>query len=242
MTGRRNVSSVTLQALGENRFCAAEIYGKLANICGDIDARTVKRTDLFKQMVGGDAIYAERKHRDPFTFVSIATPLFSANEAPMTSDQTQAYFDRWITIPFPNRFRGTDREDPDLVSKLCTADELEGVLVGAVEGLRRLVARGRFDIPPSVERKTDEYRETLDSVRAFLKERCEFVGRGKGWVPRPGCYRDYQSFCEAEGRNALKAPNFYARLREDYRGHVEAKTRRGVRGFTGIKLKPRIWS
>jgi phage/plasmid-associated DNA primase len=101
--GRANVSATSLQALSENRFSGAELFGRLANICGDLDARAVKRTDLFKQLTGGDLIQAERKFAHPFSFTCFALPLFSANEAPLSSDQTDAWFDRWLVVPFEVR-------------------------------------------------------------------------------------------------------------------------------------------
>ena len=112
LLGDANVSSIPLQTLSENRFAAAQIYGKLANICGDLDARSIKRSDLFKQITGGDVIMAEHKYGHPFNFTSYALPIFSANEAPLSSDQTEAWFDRWLIVPMEARFRGTDREDP----------------------------------------------------------------------------------------------------------------------------------
>jgi len=105
LLGRRNVTAIPLQALGESRFNVAELYGKLANVAGDLDSRALRRSDLFKTLTGGqDAIAAERKFHHPFTFTPFATLLFSANEAPMSSDQTDAYFDRWIILPFDVRF------------------------------------------------------------------------------------------------------------------------------------------
>jgi putative DNA primase/helicase len=53
LLGRRNVSAVPLQAFGESRFAAAEVHGKLANVCGDLDSRALRRSDLFKTITGG---------------------------------------------------------------------------------------------------------------------------------------------------------------------------------------------
>jgi putative DNA primase/helicase len=234
LLGSRNVSAVPLQELGENRFAAAELYGKLANVCGDLDARTIQRTDLFKLIVGGDPVSADRKHRDRFTFTCHALLIFSANTPPMTSDQTQAWFDRWITIPFPNRFRGTSREDIHLREKLTSEAELEGLLVRAVRGLQRLMARGRFDVPASVSAKAEEYREALDSVRAFIKAECR-IERG-AWTKRADLYGRYETFCHGENRHVLKASNVYARLRDDYPGQIAEAKRRGERGFQGVAL------
>jgi hypothetical protein len=44
-----------------------------------------QRTDLFKTLTGGDRISGEKKYHDAFDFLSFATLMFSANEAPMWS-------------------------------------------------------------------------------------------------------------------------------------------------------------
>lgn len=70
LLGAANISNVPLQSSTENRFAAAEVFGKLADICGDLDARAIEQTDVFKMMTGGDSILAERKDRDHFSFTS----------------------------------------------------------------------------------------------------------------------------------------------------------------------------
>ena len=137
LLGAANVASVPVQVFGENRFASAELFGKLANVAGDLDARAIKRSDVFKMITGGDPIMAERKNCHPFSFVSFALPLFSANEPPISSDQTQAWFDRWLILPMERRIEGTSLCDPFLEAKLTTSDELAGALVLAVDGLRR---------------------------------------------------------------------------------------------------------
>jgi hypothetical protein len=67
LLGPRNVSSVPLQAFGESRFATADVYGKLANLCGDLDARALRRSDTFKTLTGGsDAVRDERKYETAF--------------------------------------------------------------------------------------------------------------------------------------------------------------------------------
>src|SRR5262249_9765895 len=163
LLGPENVSAVSLQALGEQRFAASDLFGKLANICGDLDARAIEHTDFFKQITGGDLVRAEFKFRDAFTFQSYALPLFSANELLRTAHQTDPGFDRWIVPPMARRFEGAT-DDPTLATTL--AAELEGLLVHAVVGLRRLMAHGRFMLPSSVVAAGRRYRQTLDTVRA----------------------------------------------------------------------------
>jgi putative DNA primase/helicase len=82
LLGESNVSNVALQDLEENRFRAAELYGKLANIFADLDARGLQSSSMFKTLTTGDYITAERKHAQPFRFRSYAKLLFSANKIP----------------------------------------------------------------------------------------------------------------------------------------------------------------
>ena len=60
--GPENVSGLTLQQLSENTgFNEAELFGKLANICGDIPERALKDTGILKKLTGKDIIHANRK-------------------------------------------------------------------------------------------------------------------------------------------------------------------------------------
>ena len=98
--GADNVSNVSLQQLASNRFAAASLEGKLANICADLPATRLEDTQLFKGITGGgDIIQAERKFQASFSFKPFARLLFSANRLPQSPDSSEAFFDRWIIVP-----------------------------------------------------------------------------------------------------------------------------------------------
>jgi len=238
LLGPANVVSVPLQELGESRFAAAEMYGKLANLCGDLDARALKRSDVFKILTGGtDAIMAERKYRDPFYFVPFATMIFSANEPPASSDQTDAYFDRWIVLPFPRRFTEAEA-DPHLLASLTTAAELSGLLLKSVLALGDLLDRGRFDLPASVREAGSAYRDTIDTVTAFLDECCVVSLTAR--VTRRALYAGYRSWCQGNGRLPVSQQHFAPRVRQEFGGVEigEGKLGSGAeRGWTGFGLR-----
>lgn len=231
LVGDRNVSAVPLQALAENRFAAAELFGKLANISGDLDARAIRNTDLFKMATGNDAILAERKYGAAFSFVPFTTFVFAANEAPISSDQTDAWFDRWLVVPFDNRIPD-ERVDPHLLARLTTPAELSGLLAKAAPALRRLMARNGFDQPASVQKAGESYRDKLDTVRGFVAEFCTL--HADAWVPRPALYRSYRSWAGESGRLPVSVEKFNEHLRRAYT--VTETTRRGARGWAGIGL------
>lgn len=231
LLGPANCAAVPLQLLGENRFAAAELFGKLANVAGDLDARGIRQTDIFKMATGGDPIMAERKNCHPFTFTPFATFIFAANEAPISSDQTDAWFDRWLVVPLERRIPD-DEVDPHLAAKLTAADELAGLLVLAVDGLRRLVDRGRFDLPEPVAQAGEVYRDRLDTVRGFLNEMC--VITPDAWIPRAALYKEYRRWATESGRLPVSATNFNDHLRSNLGRQIEERTRKGTRGWGGI--------
>ncbi len=234
LLGTANVSAVPLQVLTERPFASAQLLHKLANIAGALDARAVRRSDLFKMITGGDSIMAEHKYGQAFNFVPGAKLLFSANEAPMSSDQSDAWFDRWVIVPIERRIPD-DQVDVLLESKLTTPDELSGLLVLAVEGLRRLMLRGAFGLPKAAREAGDKYRDRLDTVRGFVVECC--VLHPDSWSPRSALYRSYRQWCSESGRMAVSADRFYDHLRTNYIGEVEESRRHGgTRGFIGIGL------
>jgi P4 family phage/plasmid primase-like protien len=233
LLGERNVSAIPLQAFSDNRFAAAELFGKLANVCGDLDARTVRHSDVFKAWTGGDLLLAERKYGAPFAFCPTAVPIFSANEPPLSSDQSDAWFDRWLIVPMERRIP-EDQRDPHLARKLVTEAELEGLLVEAVEGLERLMRRGRFDLPESVRRAGEGYRDRLDTVRGFVGECCHLDP--DLWTPRPVLYAFYRDWAKDGGRFPVSAATFFDHLRRGFAGRIEERTRRGKRGWLGIGL------
>ena len=74
LVGHNNISAVTPQALDSSQFSSAQLYGKLANLVGDVDPRIFKSTEQFKQLTGGDYMMAQHKHKDPFVFVPYHHP------------------------------------------------------------------------------------------------------------------------------------------------------------------------
>lgn len=223
LLGRQNCAYVPLQVLAENRFAPAQLYGKLANVCGDLDSRAVKRSDLFKQVTGGDTIMAEHKNKDPFHFTSFATPIFSANEAPASDDQTDAWFDRWVIVPFNNRFEGTS-DDPHVLARLVTADEMSGLLRHAIDGLRRLMLRGRFELPESVKAENARYRREIDTVRTFVEDECTLDPTES--IDRSELFKRYIEWCRSSRRIPVTNSRFYQSLQQEYGGQIEPRSRK----------------
>lgn len=237
LLGVANVSQEPLQSLTENRFRVANLDGKLANICGDIPSKPLEDSGVFKMLVGGDWITAERKNEPTFVFKNKAKLIFSANKLPRTRDNTNGFYRRWIIIRFPNTFNEkTPGFDPNLLSKLTTPEELSGLLNIAIWGLERLKDRGYYEIPQSVRDEIEEYNVENDSVKQFLNERCEL--RLGEIIKRTTLYSAYTEFCTYNGERPVGRMEFNRRLRENLPG-VKMRNDLGAMAWSGLALAPR---
>ena len=81
LLGEENIASLDLKELGD-RFKTAEMFGKLANIGDDIGDEFIANPAIFKKLVTGERVSAERKGQNPFEFNNYSKLLFSANNIP----------------------------------------------------------------------------------------------------------------------------------------------------------------
>ena len=92
--------------------------------------------------------------------------IFSANQIPASSDQTNPYFRRWCIIPFYKTFEG----DPSIQERLDTDSERSGILNLMLYGRRLLMSEGFDDIP--LEKVRRMYNRNASLVKDFIDQEC----------------------------------------------------------------------
>lgn len=230
LLGVENVSAVSLADMAGDRFSAAQLLGKIANIAGDIDGKYLETTARFKAITGEDLVSAERKYGDRFDFTPWAVPVFSANKIPGSADVTTGYLARWVVVEFPHDFTGG--EDRTLTNRLITKAELSGIALKAVPALRRLMSRGEFYLPESAKAAQEDFRRKVDQVRTWIDE-CADLDPAHPFVERTWLYGGYTRWAKRDGHKPVKAQEFYQRL--ETAGAQPLKSN-GTRGFRKIKV------
>lgn len=169
MLGEQNVSALDLKELGD-RFSSAMMYGKLANIGDDIgdDFLHGDQVSIFKKIVTGNRIKAERKGQDPFEFEPYLKLLFSANDLPRMRDKTGAVLRRLIIVPFNATFdKAAEDFDPYIKYKLCRREGIEYLLRLGMEGLNRVLSAG-FTESETVQEQLEQYAVENNPILLFL--------------------------------------------------------------------------
>jgi putative DNA primase/helicase len=203
--GKVNCTGLSLHKIEANRFAVSRLVGKLANICPDLPTEHLSGTSMFKALTGGDFnLEGEVKFKDGFSFDPYCRMVFSANSAPRSADASEAFFDRWLVVPFDARFRGTDREltRKELDARLSSASELSGLLNKAVEAWQAIQRRGgRLSEPQSVREAWREFHAMTDPLSVWLDQFT--VDDPQAVVSRQVLRAAYGAACERAGRPSL---------------------------------------
>ena len=186
-----------------------------------------------KQLTGRDTVSARFLFAEKFDFKPQFKLWLSTNNKPVIQGTDDAIWDRLRLIPFTQRFDG-GRQDPKLPEKLRA--EMPGVLAWMVAGCLEWQEHGLGE-PDSVREATDQYRAEMDTLAAFIEDRC--VVREDGVAPATPLYKQYQLWCDDAGEKPETQKMFGMRLRE--RGFVSDKIKRGPhkdrKGWFGIGLR-----
>ncbi|RLG56360.1 MAG: hypothetical protein DRN95_06880 [Candidatus Hydrothermarchaeota archaeon] len=233
--GHGNYASIPLQLLTTNRFLIGELYGKLANVFPDLPKTPLINTGIFKALTGQDEVYADIKHKKGFSFVNYAKMICSANELPAVTDNTYAFWRRWVVVEFPNRFP----PDPNFIHTFTTRDELNGLLIMTLHALRALLKRGSFTV-------VGDFKETwlrrANSVYAFIQDMVEFCGDTRDcYTPKDELYAAYADWCADNDVTAVSQTKFT----QEFKRLTGSKARLGkvreggklTRVWYGVRLK-----
>ena len=164
LVGKENISNCSMSDLNKE-YNRALLARKLLNYGSEVKGNA--ESDIFKQLVSGEPIQACMKYRDPFIMTDYAKICFNCNELPRDVEHTEAYFRRFLIVPFDVTIPEKER-DPRLAQKII-ANELSGVFNWIIEGLKRLLEQGNFSECSAIDDQISLYKAQNDSEFNFLK-------------------------------------------------------------------------
>ena len=208
--GRENVSNFSLTSLNNETY-RSNLEDKLLNYGSEIKGSL--ESDIFKQLASGEPIGAKRLYKDPFTMFDYAKLMFNANELPKDVEHNEAYFRRFLIVPFLVTIPDEER-DPELPKKII-ANELSGVFNWVLEGLNRVLEKKGFTNSKTSQSFLEKYKNESDTVFMFLEEQnyepC-FNGGLKGMAE---LYKEYKAYCSTSGYFPNNIKNFGIRLQSN---------------------------
>lgn len=234
LLGDENISSLDLKELGD-RFKTAEMFGKLANIGDDIGDEFIANPAIFKKLVTGERVSAERKGQNPFEFNNYSKLLFSANNIPRIKDKTGAVQRRLTIIPFDARFSADDPDFNPYIKHLLKTDEVMEYLINlGISGLKRVLLNRKFTGSTKVQKAMDEYEENNNPIIGFFRE-CENEEFQIENEPTNVVYKRYQEYCLANSLQPMSNIEFSKQVNRILNMRVENKWLNGKKHRIFIK-------
>jgi putative DNA primase/helicase len=208
LLGEINTSTYSLQSLtNENGYFRAKIANKLVNYASEINGKL--ESSLFKQLVSGEPVEARLPYGEPFTLKQYAKLIFNCNELPKDVEHTNAYFRRFLIIPFDVTIPPHE-QDKQLHTKIIES-ELSGVFNWVLEGLNRLLNQKHFTECEAAQQAVEQYKKQSDSVKMFVDEN-DYNSSPNDYRLIKELYNEYRAFCIEDGFRPVNKTNFKSRL------------------------------
>lgn len=192
--GQRNCSAVDLNTL-ERRFGTSSIYGKRLSGSSDLSYMSVNELKIFKQVTGGDSIFAERKGQSPFYFRYNGILWFCMNRLPkFGGDRGDWVYDR-INIVECNNVIPPERRDRFLCDRMYA--ERVGIVYKCVHALLEVIKRGySFVQTTDIAAKRIVYSRSNNPIAAFYEQCCEDNDKNAKCLTVTAMHRVFMRWCK----------------------------------------------
>lgn len=232
LVGEVNCSTIPLEKF-DDLVCRIQMENKLVNISVETKAKLKLSDSSFKAITSGEPVAINPKYKTPRSMYPFCKPVFSSNNMFYTTDHTDAVFRRIIILPFKNKF---DESIANRDLKYQLEEELPGIFVWALKGLKRLTERGGFSIPKSIQLEMEEFKKDNMPILQFVEERCEISVNNN--VTIANIYEEYKYWCKENNHRSTSKRTFVRELITLFKNKIEKCKVNSQRGLKGIVMLP----
>jgi putative DNA primase/helicase len=223
LIGKENTLTYSM-GLFNHEYNRARLTNVLLNYSSE------KGTDLnvetFKALISGEPLQAREPYGKPFSINNKVKFIMNCNELPKETESTEAYFRRYIIIPFDVKISETER-DINLADNIIK-NELGGVFNWLLVGLERLVKFKKFTESEKVNHALAEFKRQADNVALFIDE-FEYKPCTIRKKATSELFSYYKTFCIENGYKHLGKNNFSNKI--ESKGFERTRLNDGSNGF-----------
>ena len=229
--GKISAEALTMNCKRNVKPEMAELKGKRLIIASEMEEGMRLNTATVKQLCSTDEIQAEKKYKDPFSFVPSHTLVLYTNHLPKVGANDDGIWRRLVVIPFNAKITGAS-DIKNYADYLY--DNAGGYIMSwIIEGARKAIAADfKTKQPKVVEDAIESYREDNDWLGQFIEEYCDV---DKTFTAKSGeLYQAYRAHCTLNGEYIRSTSDFYSSMEKA--GFNKRKTNKGIL-VMGIGLK-----
>ena len=219
-----------------NAQFTSSLMNKAVNIDTDVSTDAREYEEAFKKIAGGEPVNCNSKYLEPFDFFPWAKIIMASNGFPRCSDHSDAFFNRLIIIPCERIFE--ENEQNKKLPKLLK-EELPGIFNWAWEGLKRLNARGQFDIKDFVAQARQDLRDESNPIDVFFRETITADKEWNSYIFKKELYQKYIDWCRDNGNSPMSNIKFNKAIFQKYSRVTErdSKLDTGERVWRCLRLR-----
>jgi phage/plasmid-associated DNA primase len=220
-----------LAEIDRSPFALSQLPGKTLAISTEQPSTYVRCFYTLNTLISGESIKWEQKHVAAETRRFHVKLLWAMNDLPRIDNAGVGLFRRIIPLPWSK----VENPDPRVKEEVLRSGQ--AIFNWAYEGLKRLNARGRFDIPAELLAEREAYRVQNDIPLAFISDtfdRVESVDDQGRYVKisQQGIYDLYREWCRQTSHKPFSSIAFAKEMR---RLGVEKTVMDGRTFYLGLK-------
>lgn len=202
LLGRDNALTYSMTYFNDEKNRA-----KLTNVLLNYSSETAFKLnpEIFKALVSGEPLQARELYCNPFTLENKVKFIMNCNLLPSETENTEAYFRRFIIIPFEVTITETEK-DPELADKIIEA-ELPGVFNWLLKGLERIVQNKQFTPCQKADAALSEFKKQADTVQLFIDE-YRYQPSTTHRVALKVLHTWYDEFCKGDKQKSMGRSRF----------------------------------
>ncbi len=222
-----SAEDVLVDKAGGHPTDVADLAGSRLVVASEVKEGAKLDEPKIKRMTGDRTLKARRMREDFWEFPKTFKIFMPVNHKPTIEGTDHGIWRRIKLIPFDVTIPKAE-QDPRLPEKL--RNELPGILAWLVRGCLRWQREGLGE-PAEVTQATNAYRDEMDTLAAFLSDRCVMeAGASEGATDLFDAYKDW---CADANETAGTQKVFGGKLGE--RGFEKIRTKAGM-VYRGIRL------
>lgn len=163
-----NISNVSLQQIGVDRFCYAQMEGKIINLFDDLSDIPMENVGYFKNLTGRFDHSIEPKYKIAYKAKISCVHVFTCNKAPGVDGKVQndsAFWDRWEYVEFVNYFP----KDTTFEEKTFTATMMSSFLNAVIDMMCQIKKTNCLVSNTEPDDVKDMWNNSSDIVYKFIR-------------------------------------------------------------------------
>lgn len=244
-----NMCNGSIQKVETNPFARADLEHLLAMVDDDMKLEALPQTNYIKTIVTAEQpLDLEKKGKQSYQgWLYSRFMVFGNGVMKSRYDRSEGFFRCQLILSVKEKEK--DRyDDPFIAEKMCA--EAEGILLWALEGLRRLIQQNyHFTTSERTKANREEAIRDGNNIVEFMESEGYFRFKSDAEISSTDFYAIYTLWCSENSEKPLAPRSFSSYIIQhekdynlEYSNNVMNQGNRRVRGFWGIEPLVKVFS